>query len=237
MVLMRSRYPRSRNRNARWRMTVETFEFYGETLRSGLRREVLFVVELLQALGVESPFALNVAGAWHHRVDDRGKRLRSGRSALRPPRRIDLFSNEDEAPISSANLDRHPGSEGQAGGVDHGPLAELHVIDEAAIIANLQIESPVEPRDAAGHRLVTVGICRNRVRWSVGTLAGTFREAGGRQRDDGSSEQCRIEYAARPRRGDDRFHKLRLTEQIGAHTGPIYRVLESLGSCNPKSAR
>ena len=97
-------------------------------------------------------------------------------------------------------------------------MAELHVIDEAAIVADLQIESPVVPRDATGHRLVTVGICRNRVRWSVGTRTGTFREAGDRQRDDGS-EQCRIEYAARPRRGDDRFHKQRLTEQTGAAQG------------------
>jgi hypothetical protein len=63
MGLMRGRYARPRNCNARRRATVEPFEFYGETPCSGLRREVLFVVELLQALGVKPPFALNVAGA------------------------------------------------------------------------------------------------------------------------------------------------------------------------------
>ena len=110
MVLMRDRYARSRDRNARRRMTGEPFEFYGETLGSRLRRDVLFVMELLQAFGVESLFALNVAGAWRDRVNDGGIRLRPGGRALRWPRRIDLFGNEYEAPISSANLNGHPGS-------------------------------------------------------------------------------------------------------------------------------
>jgi len=110
MGLMHGRYGRSRNCNASRRMSIEPFEFYGETLRSGLRREVLFVMELLQAFGVEPPFALNIAGVWWDRVNDRGTRLRSCGRALRPPRRIDLFGNEYDAPISSANLDGHPGS-------------------------------------------------------------------------------------------------------------------------------
>jgi hypothetical protein len=90
-------------------MSVEPFELYGEALRSGLSREELFVMELLDACGVEPLFALNVAGTrwWWDRMDDGGVRLRS---CGRPPRRIDLFGNEYGPTISSANLDGHAGS-------------------------------------------------------------------------------------------------------------------------------